>query len=45
MNVDLEPVELFEAPIYLRYHATSSRAVTPFLMYSRTRSQPDSKPM
>ena len=28
---DLEPIELFDAPIYHKYHATSSRALTPFL--------------
>jgi hypothetical protein len=31
MDIDLEPVAVFAAPIYLRYHATSARAVTPFL--------------
>lgn len=28
---DLEPIAIFDAPIYHKYHATSSRALTPFL--------------
>ena len=31
MDIALEPVQMFEAPIVLHYHATSSRAITPFL--------------
>lgn len=31
MDIDLDPIEQFDAPIYHRYHATSSRAITPFL--------------
>ena len=28
---DLEPIAIVDAPIYHKYHATSSRALTPFL--------------
>lgn len=31
MDIDLDPVGMFQAPIYLRYHATSARTLTPFL--------------
>ena len=31
MDIELEPIESFEAPIYHKYHAHSSRAITPFL--------------
>lgn len=31
MDIDLDPIEQLDAPIYHRYHATSSRAITPFL--------------
>ena len=31
MDIDLEPIGLIDAPIYHKYHASSSRAITPFL--------------
>jgi len=31
VDIPYDPVDAFEAPIYHRYHATSSRALTPFL--------------
>ncbi len=31
MTIEYDPIETFDAPIYHKYHATSSRALTPFL--------------
>ena len=31
MDIDLEPIDSFEAPIYHKYRGTSAKAVTPFL--------------